>query len=80
MAFSHAFDTTSLREYDIRGIVGKTLSAEDAFAIGRTFGSMVRRNGGRTLVIGYDGRLSSPILEEALVQGCLLYPSDPADE
>jgi phosphomannomutase len=71
MAFSHAFDVTSLREYDIRGIVGKTLSAEDAFAIGRTFGSMVRRNGGRTLVIGYDGRLSSPMLEEALVQGAV---------
>ncbi|MFH7810552.1 MULTISPECIES: phosphoglucomutase/phosphomannomutase PgmG [Acetobacter] len=71
MSFAHDFEVTSLREYDIRGIVGKTLSAEDAFAIGRTFGSLVRRNGGKTLVVGYDGRLSSPMLEEALVKGAL---------
>ncbi|GBQ31664.1 phosphomannomutase/phosphoglucomutase [Gluconacetobacter azotocaptans] len=71
MSFTHKFDPTSLREYDIRGIVGKTLHLEDAFAIGRTFGSIVARKGGRTVVIGYDGRLSSPSLEEALVQGAL---------
>ncbi len=71
MSFVHQFDGTSLREYDIRGIVDKTLTAEDAFAIGRTFGSFVRRGGGKTLVVGYDGRLSSPMLEEALVKGAL---------
>ena len=38
MTFSHKFDPTSLREYDIRGIVGRTLKPEDAYAIGRTFG------------------------------------------
>ena len=41
-------DPTSLREYDIRGIVGKTLSTDDAFAIGRCFGSVVARAGGKT--------------------------------
>src|SRR5580700_2865078 len=41
MAFSHDFDPTVLREYDIRGIVGSTLHPVDAFAIGRCFGSMV---------------------------------------
>lgn len=71
MSFAHRFESTSLREYDIRGIVGKTLSTDDAFAIGRTFGSLVRRNGGKTLVVGYDGRLSSPALEKALVQGAV---------
>lgn len=69
MLFSHVFDPSSLREYDIRGIVGKTLTTDDAFAIGRTFGSMVSRAGGKTVVIGYDGRLSSPTLETALVKG-----------
>lgn len=69
MLFSHVFDPSSLREYDIRGIVGKTLTTDDAFAIGRTFGSMVSRAGGKTVVIGYDGRLSSPALETALVKG-----------
>lgn len=67
--FQHQFDPTSLREYDIRGIVGKTLHKEDAYAIGRTFGSMIRRAGGSSVAVGYDGRVSSPELEKALVQG-----------
>ena len=69
MTFRHDFDPTSLREYDIRGIVGRTLSAADAFAIGRCFGSIVARNGGTTTAIGYDGRLSSPELSEAVSNG-----------
>ena len=44
---AHKFDPTILREYDIRGIVGKTLHAADARAIGRAFGTMVRRKGGK---------------------------------
>jgi len=67
--FHHLFDPTSLREYDIRGIVGKTLHPRDAFAIGRCFGTMVARAGGTTVAVGYDGRLSSPDLEPALVKG-----------
>ena len=69
MAFNHRFDPTTLREYDIRGMVGRTLSEADAFAIGRCFGSIVARQGGTTTAVGYDGRLSSPQLEEALVNG-----------
>ncbi|WP_043836139.1 phosphoglucomutase/phosphomannomutase PgmG [Muricoccus aerilatus] len=69
--FSHRFDPTSLREYDIRGVVGKTLSGEDAFAIGRVFGTIVSRAGGKTVAVGYDGRLSSPMLEERLVAGLM---------
>jgi phosphomannomutase len=69
MAFSHRFDPTTLREYDIRGTVGGTLSEADAFAIGRCFGSIVVRKGGVTVAVGYDGRLSSPQLEQALVKG-----------
>ncbi|TLU73940.1 phosphoglucomutase/phosphomannomutase PgmG [Lichenicoccus roseus] len=69
MTFRHDFDPTSLREYDIRGIVGKSLHPADAFAIGRTFGSIVVRTGGHVVAVGYDGRLSSPELEESLVSG-----------
>jgi phosphomannomutase len=68
-AFNHRFDPTSLREYDIRGIVGETLRPEDAFAIGRCFGSIVSRGGGTKVAVGYDGRLSSPELEAQLVAG-----------
>jgi len=69
MGFSHRFDPTVLREYDIRGTVGSTLFPADASAIGRTFGSIVSRGGGRTVAVGYDGRLTSPELESALVKG-----------
>jgi phosphomannomutase len=69
MAFTHAFNPTSLREYDIRGVVGKTLTEVDGFAIGRTFGSMIARKGGSIVAVGYDGRTHSPMLEEALVEG-----------
>lgn len=65
----HSFHRSILREYDIRGLVGKTLFAEDAWAIGRSFGTRVRRAGGRTVAVGYDGRLSSPALEAALIRG-----------
>ncbi|RAI55376.1 phosphoglucomutase/phosphomannomutase PgmG [Roseicella frigidaeris] len=68
-AFHHSFDRTVLREYDIRGIVGTTLQPEDAFAIGRCFGSLVHRAGGTKVAVGYDGRLSSPDLEPQLVAG-----------
>jgi phosphomannomutase len=67
--FNHRFDTTVLREYDIRGIVGKTLKPEDAFAIGRCFGSVVMRADGKRVAVGYDGRLHSPEMEAQLVAG-----------
>ncbi len=66
---NHAFHATILREYDIRGIIGETLGADDARAIGRTFGSMLREAGGSRVAVGYDGRVSSPMLEHALVEG-----------
>jgi phosphomannomutase len=69
MRTAHRFDPTILREYDIRGIVGKTLTTDDVRAVGRAFGTVVARAGGRRVVVGYDGRLSSPELEAALVDG-----------
>lgn len=66
---AHQFHPSSLREYDIRGIVGETLGEADAYAIGRGFGTCVARAGGKRVAVGYDGRLSSPMFEEALVRG-----------
>ncbi|MDB5681287.1 MAG: phosphomannomutase [Sphingomonas bacterium] len=68
---THRFDPSSLREYDIRGIVGKTLSTDDARAIGRCFATVVRRAGGTRVAVGRDGRNSSPEMEVALVEGLL---------
>jgi phosphomannomutase len=65
----HSFNATILREYDIRGIVGETLGEADARAIGRSFATMLAARGLRRVAVGYDGRLSSPALEAALVGG-----------
>ena len=66
---NHHFHDSLLREYDIRGVVGETLGPDDAYAVGRSFGSVVAAQGGTKVAVGYDGRLSSPELEEALVSG-----------
>ncbi len=66
---AHRFDPTSLREYDIRGIVGTSLGPEDAIAIGRGFATRVRRAGGTRVAVGFDGRTHSPLLEAALIEG-----------
>jgi len=66
---SHQFHPTVLREYDIRGIIGETLGQEDAYAIGRGFATLLGRDGGSAVAVGYDGRVSSPVLEAALVRG-----------
>ena len=65
----HQFDPTILREYDIRGLFEENLNVEDAFALGRTLGAIVVEQDGRSVCVGYDGRLSSPALEAALVDG-----------
>ncbi|MEI6984670.1 MAG: phosphomannomutase/phosphoglucomutase [Rhodospirillaceae bacterium] len=65
----HRFHPTILREYDIRGVVGETLGVADLRAVGRAFGSVVARGGGSHVCVGYDGRISSPELEAALVEG-----------
>jgi len=62
-------DHTILREYDIRGIVGENLNPDDVRSIGHGFGTFVVRNGGTSVAVGYDGRLSSPELEGAVVEG-----------
>jgi phosphomannomutase len=66
---TYRFHPTTLREYDIRGIVGETLGEPDAHAIGRGFATLVRRAGGTHVAVGIDGRESSPILEQALIRG-----------
>jgi phosphomannomutase len=69
LSSSHNFHPTSLREYDIRGIIGETLGEADAYAIGRGFATLLGRAGGRKVAVGYDGRVSSPMLEAALMKG-----------
>lgn len=59
------------REYDIRGVVGETLTISSAQEIGKAFGSYIRRKNGSRIVLGRDIRLSSEELRDALVEGFL---------
>jgi phosphomannomutase len=63
---SRQLDPTILREYDIRGIVGETLSDADVSAIGRAFGSIMGERGLTKVCVGRDGRGSSPGFSETL--------------
>jgi phosphomannomutase len=66
---THIFHPSILREYDIRGIVGATLTEKDAYALGRSFAALAVSEGVRSVAVGRDGRTHSPSLEKALVQG-----------
>jgi phosphomannomutase len=66
---SHQFNRTILREYDVRGIVGSTLSPEDAYALGRSYAALAVSEGAARIAVGRDGRTHSPELEAALVRG-----------
>jgi phosphomannomutase/phosphoglucomutase len=57
------------KAYDIRGIVGKTLTPESVLSIGRAIGSEARDRKVAKVVVGRDGRLSGPELSQALMEG-----------
>ena len=66
----HRFERSIFREYDIRGIIGQTLNTEDAYFIARAFATKVAAiNPTGFICIGYDGRLSSPELKDAVCKG-----------
>jgi phosphomannomutase/phosphoglucomutase len=62
---------TIFRAYDIRGIVGETLTADIVQVIGRSIGSEAIERGVKTLCVGFDGRHSSPELADALGSGIM---------
>ena len=57
------------RAYDIRGIVGQTLTDEVAFRLGQTIGSEADSLGEAKIIVAADGRLSSPDMVDALIRG-----------
>ncbi|WP_290648411.1 phosphomannomutase/phosphoglucomutase [Aquisalimonas sp.] len=62
-------DRNLFRAYDIRGVVGDSLSADVVREIGRSIGSEAAARGCTDVVVGRDGRLSSPELSQALIEG-----------
>ncbi len=69
MAAAQSLPKEIFKAYDIRGIVGHTLTPSIVSAIGQALGSEAKTRGLSTVVIGRDGRLSGPSLSQALAQG-----------
>lgn len=70
-ATCHIFNKQVLRAYDIRGIVGETISGDDAYFIGKAFATLIADGTPKRVCVGFDGRHSSPQLEERLVRGLI---------
>jgi phosphomannomutase/phosphoglucomutase len=64
-----SIDASIFRAYDIRGVVDKSLTAGVVKLIGNAIGSETLQRGRDTVVVGRDGRLSGPMLSEALIEG-----------
>ncbi len=62
-------DPSIFRAYDIRGVVGETLSVEVAERIGQAIGTVLEEQGLTDIVVGRDGRLSGPELSDGLIEG-----------
>ncbi|MGE4072142.1 MAG: phosphomannomutase/phosphoglucomutase [Lysobacterales bacterium] len=76
---SGVLDSSIFRAYDIRGVVGKTLTTAIARQIGHAVGSEVRARGLQTVLVGRDGRLSGPEMADAVIQGLLAAGCDVID-
>jgi phosphomannomutase len=58
-----------LRDYDIRGVFGKNLFTNDAYDIGRAFGTVMYQKNLKKMCVGYDCRKSSDVLARTLIKG-----------
>ena len=67
----HLFNKTILREYDIRGAVGKDLHLKDSLYLGKSFATFIKQLKLKNVVVGYDGRTTSLELENHLVKGLM---------
>ena len=57
------------RAYDVRGLVGSHINPEVFRHVGRAYGTLIRRNGGRTVAVGQDNRDSSAALKAGFLEG-----------
>jgi phosphomannomutase len=70
---------SNFKAYDIRGVVGKTISPAFAEHLGRAFGTEALAAGEKAVAVGRDGRLSGPRLAAALIRGLVSTGLDVVD-
>ncbi|AFX98340.1 phosphoglucomutase/phosphomannomutase, C-terminal domain protein [Candidatus Endolissoclinum faulkneri L2] len=75
----HQFDPAILRKYDVRGLVGSELQMADAYALGKSFGTIVISRGGVRVVVGRDGRVSSSEIAHYTIKGLITAGIDVLD-
>ena len=69
---THIFEKSILKQYDIRGVVGKNLSEVDAYFVGKSYGTLLKRKFNKhSCVVGFDGRHTSPLYAENVVKGLM---------
>jgi phosphomannomutase len=73
------FTESVFKTYDIRGVVPSGVNEALAEALGRTFGTLSRREGEHVVAVGRDGRLSGPALAAALIRGLVASGVDVVD-
>ena len=76
---AHPLPPEIFKAYDIRGIVGKTLTADIVRRIGHGLGSLAHERGQTAIAVGRDGRLSGPELAGALMEGIRMAGIDTID-
>lgn len=64
-------DSVIFRAYDLRGIYPEQINEDTAYKLGQSFGSYVQRDGTTEVLVAYDNRLSSPILESRIISGLI---------
>ncbi len=74
-----AINPSIFRAYDIRGIVNVTLTEASVYTLGRALGSLALQKGEKSIAVGRDGRLSSPVLSNVLCKGILATGCDVID-
>ncbi|MCG8642171.1 MAG: phosphomannomutase/phosphoglucomutase [Desulfobacterales bacterium] len=57
------------REYDIRGIAGQDITEEDVVSIGKAYGTLLKRQGRKTVSIGRDCRQTSGTYAQLFIKG-----------
>lgn len=72
-------DPKIFREYDIRGVVGKEILAEEVALLGKAFGTYMARQGKKFIAVGRDCRLSSESFRNFLLEGLLSTGMDVID-
>ncbi len=67
--YKNKFNPLMFRAYDIRGIYPKDINEENTYLLGKSFGTYISNLGKKEALVGYDNRISSPVLSKALIKG-----------